>query len=110
MALYVNGELVSEGTIDSIYVPYMSDFNTALTCYLPPESARTFFSIDGYTILSDLDNAWIRIDNLGMNEKGSLSLISSESSTNIDGAANQTVHDWVIAGLSSKSAQVATTP
>jgi PKD repeat protein len=108
MALYVNDDFISEGRIDSIYVPYMGEFNTALTYYLPPESARTFFSIDGYTILSDLDNAWIRIDNLGMNEKGSLSLISSETSTNIDGAANQTVHDWVIAGLASKSEQTAT--
>ena len=115
MALYINGDLIAEGRVDSIYIPYMSDFKTALTYYLPPDSARTFFSIDGYPILSDLDNAWIRIDSLGMNERGSLSLISSDNLTDIDGAANQTVHDWVIAGLSSTkestdSTDVTTTP
>ena len=94
MALYIDGDLISEGKIDSIYIPYMSDFNTALTYYFPPASARTLFIVDGSPILNDLDNAWIQINSLGMNGQGSLSLISSDNSTMIDGAANQTIHDW----------------
>ncbi|MGD0079331.1 MAG: PKD domain-containing protein [Methanoregula sp.] len=96
MALYIDGDLVSEGRIDSIYIPYMRDFNTALTYYFPPASARTLFIVDGSPILNDLDNAWIQINSLGMNAQGSLSLISSDNSTMIDGAANQTIHDWYI--------------
>ena len=96
MALYIDGDLVSEGRIDSIYVPYMTKFDTALTYYLPTQSARTLFAVDGYNVLDDLENAWIRIDNLGMNSNGGLSLVSTGNSTYIDGAANQTVHDWVV--------------
>lgn len=96
MDLYIDGDFVQAGRIDSIYVPYMTKFDTALTYYLPPESARTLFAVNGYNVLDDLDNAWIRIDNLGMNSNGGLSLVSTNNSTYIDGAANQTVHDWVI--------------
>ena len=96
MELYINGDFVQGGRIDSIYVPHMTTFDTALTYYLPPESARTLFAINGFNVLDDLDNAWIRIDNLGMNVNGGLSLVSTDNSTYIDGAANQTVHDWVV--------------
>ena len=96
MELYIDGDFVQAGRIDSIYVPYMTKFETALIYYLPPESARTQFVINGYNVLEDLDNAWIRIDNLGMNPNGGLSLVSTDNSTYIDGAAYQTVHDWVV--------------
>jgi PKD repeat protein len=96
MALYVNGDLVAVGAIDSIYVPSYSDFKTTLSYYLVPDSAYTYIAISGYDVLGDFDNAWIRISNLGMNAGGSLSLTSSSNSTLIDGAMNETVHDWVI--------------
>jgi PKD repeat protein len=95
IALYVNGDLVAAGTVDSIYVPSYSDFKTGLSYYLEPNSAFTYFAIAGYDVLSDLDNAWIRISNIGMNG-GNLRLISSSNSTYIEGAMNQTVHDWII--------------
>jgi PKD repeat protein len=96
MALYVDGELVTDGAIDSIYVPYLSDFKTSMSYYLVPNSAYTYISVNGYDVLGDLDNAWIRISSLGMTPAGSLRLISTDNSTYIDGAANQTVHDWVV--------------
>jgi PKD repeat protein len=95
IALYVNGDLVAVGTVDSIYVPSYSDFKTGLSYYLEPNSAFTYFAITGYDVLSDLDNAWIRISNIGMNG-GNLRLISTSNSTYIEGAMNQTVHDWII--------------
>jgi PKD repeat protein len=95
IALYVNGDLVAAGKVDSIYVPSYSDFKTGLSYYLEPNSAFTYFAIAGYDVLSDLDNAWIRISNIGMNG-GNLRLISSSNSTYIEGAMNQTVHDWII--------------
>jgi PKD repeat protein len=96
MALYVNGELVADGSIDSIYIPASGDFRTSLSYYLVPNSAYTYVAVSGYEVLGDLDNAWIRISNIGMNDGGNLRLISSSSSTYIDGAAYDTVHDWVI--------------
>jgi PKD repeat protein len=96
MALYIDGVLVTDGTIDSIYVPYLSDFKTSMSYYLVPNSAYTYITVNGFDVLGDLDNAWIRISNLGMNPGGSLRLISSDNSTYIDGAANQTVHDWIV--------------
>jgi hypothetical protein len=96
IALYVNGELVSVGAIDSIFVPASSDFKTSLSYYLVPNSAYTLITVDGFNVLGDLDNAWIRVSNLGMNKGGSLRVTSSPNSTYIDGAMNQTVHDWVI--------------
>jgi hypothetical protein len=96
MALYINGGFVSSGQIDSIYVPYMTNFETDLTYYLPPESAPTDVAIDGFTVLNDRDNSWIQIDGLGMKGNSGLSLVSTGNSTYIDGAANQTVQDWII--------------
>jgi hypothetical protein len=96
MALYVNGDLVAEGEINNIYVPAYSGFRTALSYYLVPNSAYTYIAYSGYDVLGDLDNAWIRISNIGTNPGGSLRLISSSNSTYLDGAMNQTVHDWVI--------------
>jgi hypothetical protein len=61
-----------------------------------PNSAYTLITVDGFNVLGDLDNAWIRVSNLGMNKAGSLRVTSSSNSTYIDGAMNQTVHDWVI--------------
>ena len=96
MALYENGDLVAEGSVDSIYIPYLTDFRTSLSYYLVPNSAYTLVTENGYDVLGDLDHAWIRIENLGMNNAGSLRLTSTDNVTYIDGAANQTVHDWVI--------------
>ncbi|MDP3565354.1 MAG: PKD domain-containing protein [Methanoregula sp.] len=96
MALYIDGELVSEGAISTIYVPRMTGFQTAITYYLVPDSAYTQVTENGYQVLGDWDNAWIQVENLGMNAGGSLRLISSDDSTYIDGAVNQTIHDWVI--------------
>ncbi|MCK9579239.1 MAG: PKD domain-containing protein [Methanoregula sp.] len=96
MALSIDGELVSEGTIHSIYVPAYGDFKTSLSYYLVPNSAYTYVSVSGFEVLADFDNAWIRISNLGVNSDGNLRLISTANSTYIDGATYQTVHDWVI--------------
>ena len=94
--LYIDGDLIAVGRIDSIYVPYMTDFRTALNYYLEPASSWTTVNENGYQVLGDWDNAWIRFSNIGMND-GSLRLSVSDNSTLIDGAVNQTVHDWVIA-------------
>jgi PKD repeat protein len=96
MELYADGNLVSRGAIDSIYIPYLTDFKTSLNYYLVPNSAYTLVTENGFNVLGDLDNAWIRIANLGMNSAGNLRLTSTDNNTYIDGAANQTVHDWVI--------------
>jgi len=96
IALYENGELVAVGPVDSIYIPAYSGFRTSLSYYLVPNSAYTYVAVSGFDVLGDLDNAWIRISNLGMNSGGSLRLTSSSNSTYIDGSMNQTVHDWVI--------------
>ena len=96
MALDIDGNLVAVGAIDSIYVPSYSDFKTSLSYYLEPNSAYTSISIGGYDVLGDLEHAWIRISNLGTNGSGSLRLTSSSNVTLIDGAMNQTVHDWII--------------
>jgi len=96
MSVYVNGELLDVGRIDSIYIPSMDQFQTGLTYYFPPNAAPTYEAINGYKVLSDLDNAWIRIYSLGMNGQGSLSLISGTNSTYIEGAENQTVQDWIL--------------
>jgi len=96
MSVYVNGDLLAQGRIDSIYIPYMTQFQTGLTYYFAPASAQTYEAINGQQYLSDLDNAWIRIYSLGMNEQGSLSLISGANSTYIDAADNQTVQDWIL--------------
>ena len=94
-ALYIDGDLIAIGRIDSIYVPYMADFRTALSYYLEPASSWTTVNENGYRVLGDWDNAWIRFSNIGMNN-GNLRLTVSDNSTLIDGAVNQTVHDWVI--------------
>jgi PKD repeat protein len=98
MSLYIDGNLTAAGPVESIYVPYMDDFQTALTYYLEPNSAWTLVSVNGYTVLNDLDNSWIQVSALGMNAQGNLRLISTDNSTYIDGAANQTmtVQDWII--------------
>jgi PKD repeat protein len=96
IAVYVNGDLIDQGTIGSIYIPSMEQFQTNLTYYFQPKSAQTYEAIKGQQYLSDLDNAWIRIYNLGLNEQGSLSLISGANSTYIEGADNQTVQDWIL--------------
>jgi PKD repeat protein len=96
MAVYVDGDLVAVGTIGSIYIPHMTGFRTALTYYLPPDSAYTKIMLNGYDVLGDLDNAWIRVENLGMDTGGSLRLVSSENITYISGAANRSVHDWIV--------------
>ena len=74
----------------------MEQFQTDLTYYFRPNSAQTYEAINGQQYLSDLDNAWIRIYNLGLNEQGTLSLISGKNSTYIEGADNQTVQDWIL--------------
>ena len=94
-ALYIDGDLIAIGRIDSIYVPYMADFRTALSYYLEPASSWTTVNENGYRVLGDWDNAWIRFSNIGTND-GNLRLTVSANSTLIDGAVNQTVHDWVI--------------
>ncbi|MGA2917197.1 PKD domain-containing protein [Methanoregula sp.] len=95
-AIYIDGDLVAAGKIDSIYVPYMTDFRTALSYYLEPASSWTTVTENGYRVLGDWDNAWIRFSNIGMNTGGSLRLTVSDNATLIDGADNQTVHDWVV--------------
>jgi PKD repeat protein len=96
IAVYVNGEILAEGEINNIFVPSYSIFRTALSYYLEPNSAYTYTAINGIDLLGDLDNAWIRISNIGPNSGGSLRLISSSNSTYIDGAMNMTVHDWIL--------------
>ncbi len=98
MAFYVDGNLVTAGKIDSIYIPYNSGFKTSLSYYLVPNTAYTYISINGFDILGDLDNAWIRISSLGMDPGGNLRLATSLNETDIEGAANQTytVHDWIV--------------
>ena len=96
IAVYVNGDLLDQGTIGGIYVPNMNQFLTNLTYYFSPNSAQTYETINGQKYLSDLDNAWIRIYNLGPDEQGSLSLISGANTTTIEGAENQTVQDWIL--------------
>ena len=96
IAVYVNGDLLDQGTISSIYIPSMEQFQTNLTYYFSPNSAQTYEAINGQQYLSDLDNAWIQIYNLGINEQGTLSLISGANTTYIEGADNQTVQDWIL--------------
>ena len=96
MAVYMNGNLLNEGSIDSIYIPSVTQFQTNLTYYFAPASAQTYEVINGQQVLADLDNAWIRIYNLGINSRGTLSLISETNSTSIDAAMNQTVQDWIL--------------
>ena len=95
-AIYIDGDLITAGRIDSIYVPYMTDFRTALSYYLEPASSWTTVIENGYQVLGDWDNAWIRFSNIGMNADGSLRLTVTDNSTLIDGADNQTVHDWIV--------------
>jgi PKD repeat protein len=96
IAVYVNGNLLDQGTISSIYIPSLGQFQTNLTYYFSPNSAQTYETINGQKYLSDLDNAWIRIYNLGLDEQGSLSLISAANTTSIEGAENQTIQDWIL--------------
>jgi PKD repeat protein len=96
MEVYVNGNLLDKGSIDSIYIPSMTQFQTGLTWYFTPASAQTLETINGQQYLASLDNAWIRIYNLGINNQGTLSLISEANSTSIEGAMNQTVQDWIL--------------
>ena len=86
MAVYVNGDLFAMGRIDSIYIPSMDQFRHGSHVLLLAKSAQTYEVINGQQMLSDLDNAWIRFYNLGMNEQGTLSLISGSNSTYIEGA------------------------
>jgi PKD repeat protein len=96
MAVYVNGDLIAIGSIESIYIPHLTDFRTALTYYLPPASAYTKVNVNGFDVLGDLETAWIRVDNLGMDAGGNLRLTSTDNTTYLSGAANKTVHDWVV--------------
>ena len=96
MAVFVNGDLVASGPIDSIYVPHQTQFRTALTYYLPPASAFTKVIMNGFDVLGDLETAWIRVENLGMDTGGNLRLTSTDNTTYLSGAANQTIHDWVV--------------
>jgi PKD repeat protein len=96
MEVYVNGNLLDQGTIGDIYIPSMNQFQTNLTYYFSPNSSQTYETINGQKYLSDLDNAWIRIYNLGPDEQGSLSLISGANTTTLEGAENQTVQDWIL--------------
>jgi PKD repeat protein len=96
MAVFINGDLVAAGSIDSIYVPHPADFRTGLTYYLPPASAYTSVTMNGFDVLGDLETAWIRVENLGMDAGGNLRLTTTENTTYISGAANQTIHDWVV--------------
>jgi len=96
IAMFENGELVAVGPIDNIYVPAYSDFKTSISYYLEPNSAYTQINQNGFNVLGDLDNAWIRISNLGMNPAGNLRLSSSSNSTYIEGSMNKTVYDWVL--------------
>ena len=96
MMVYVNGDLLDRGPITSIYIPSMTQFQTALTYYFAPASAQTSETINGVPYLSSLDNAWIRIDNLGINSQGMLSLISATNATSIEGGMNQTEQDWIL--------------
>ena len=95
MAVYVNGDLAASGPIDSIYIPHQTDFRTGLTYYLPPASAYTTVKVNGFDVLGDLETAWIRVYNLGMDAGGNLRLTSTDNMTYISGAANQTVNDWI---------------
>lgn len=98
MSLSVNGNVTAKGPIDSIYIPYMDNFQTDMTYYLKPNSAQTMVWVNGFSVLNDLDNSWIQIAGLGINGQGNLRLISTVNSTYIDGAANQTntVQDWIL--------------
>ena len=96
MAVYVNGDLMASGPIDSIYVPHPADVRTGLTYYLPPASAYTAVTMNGFDVLGDLETAWIRVENLGMDAGGNLRLTTTENTTYISGAANQTIHDWIV--------------
>lgn len=96
VSLYLDGEYIGRGQIGSIYVPHMNDFRTALTYYLPPASAYTKVTMNGYDVLSDLETAWIEVDNLGMDQSGNLRLTSSDDVTYLSGAANKTVHGWIV--------------
>jgi len=96
IALYINDKFIRTGHIDSIYIPGLDQFQTTLSYYMPADTARTLYTENGYDVLTDLENHWIRVSNIGMNAHGLLSLIATKNSTYIDGAANQTVHDWII--------------
>jgi len=96
MAVFINGEMIGGGSIDSIFVPHPADFRTALTYYFPPESAYTRVVMNNYDVLGDLESAWIRVQNLGMDQNGNLRLTSSDNRTYLSGAANRTVHDWIV--------------
>jgi len=96
MAVYVNGNLLDQGTIGGIYIPSINQFQSNLTYYFSPNSSQTYETINGQQYLSDLDNAWITIYNIGPDEQGSLSLISNANTTSIEGAENQTIQDWIL--------------
>jgi len=96
VALYINDEYIRTGRINSIYIPGFNQIQTSLSYYMPPDSAWTLYTENGYNVLTALENHWIRVSNIGVNENGLLSLIASENSTYLDGVANQTVHDWII--------------
>ena len=96
IAVYLNNNLLDQGTIGGIYIPSMNQFQSNLTYYFSPNSSQTYETINGQKYLSDLDNAWIRIYNIGPDEAGSLSLLSGSNTTSIEGAENQTVQDWIL--------------
>lgn len=96
MVVYANGNPLGSGRINSIYIPSMTQFQTGLTYYFSPNSSQTYEELNGQRYLADLDNAWIRIYNLGIDERGTLSLISDTNSTYLEGADNQTVQDWIL--------------
>jgi PKD repeat protein len=96
IALYINDKYIRTGRIDSVYIPGLDRFQTSLTYYMPPETAWTLYTENGYDLLTDLENRWIRVSNVGMNANGLLSLIATKNSTYLDGAASMTEHDWII--------------
>ena len=96
VSLYINDQFINTGHIDSVYVPRLDNVETSLSYYMPPSSAWTHYTENGYDVLADLENHWIRISDIGMNPNGVLSLIATENSTTLDGAAYQTVHDWIV--------------
>ena len=96
IAVYLNNNLLDQGTIGGIYIPSMNQFQSNLTYYFSPNSSQTYETINGQKTFPNLDNAWIRIYNIGPDEAGSLSLLSGSNTTSIEGAENQTVQDWIL--------------
>lgn len=96
VAVYIDDQYIRTGRIDSIYIPGIDRFRTSLSCFMPPDTAWTQYTENGYEVLADLESRWIRISSIGMNKNGLLSLTATGNSTYIDGAAAMTEHDWIV--------------